>query len=428
MRAVIRNKASLRTSRAAGDALSIITAGMGAANTAERVSAVISDNTVKIRGRSVDLASYGRVCVIAYGKAAGPMAESAEHNAKISDGVVVIPTSAPAPRLGSKYRILRSTHPTPSSRSARAADALLERVGMLGSGDYVIFLVSGGGSAMLTAPLNVTLSDKIRTNDILIKSGADIGEINCVRRQLSRIKGGGLVRDLKCNGVALIMSDVRGDKPYDVASGCTQAAPTTFADALDVLRKYLLVERVPRRVFSALSEGARAGSLKPRHARRITNVIIASNSDCVRAMVKKAQSMGYAVSTDNSYGNVDAAAQRIVKKLRREPMSCVVFGGEPTVKVRGRGRGGRNQELVARILTRTRSHGLVVASVGTDGIDGNTRAAGALAESPLAPRSEIVAHIRHSDSNSLFARYGRLVMTGPTGTNLQDIGVLLRRA
>ncbi len=426
MRAVLRGTAG--AGGPAADAMVVIGAGLAAADAHARTTATLSGNALRLRRRTVRLSGYRRVCVIAYGKAAGAMAEAADAGAAVSDGIVVVPAGSPSPRLDpSRYRIVHSSHPLPTRRSVAAARALIERISSLRRGDYAIFLVSGGGSAMLAAPDGVSLAEKAKTTEILLESGATIGEINCVRRRLSRIKGGGLIRGMTCDGAALVMSDVRGDDPADVSSGCTVADNTTFADAIAVMRRHRVLSRVPRAVAETLRAGQESSVTHRCAVRQIPHVVLASNADCIRAMSKKARSLGYSVRTASSYGDVSDVARRLSAMLCDDPMSCVVFGGEPTVRVRGRGKGGRNQELVARLLMCGLAQGAVAASVGTDGIDGNTRAAGALAGPGIARKAEIAALLRQSDSNSIFVRHGGLVVTGPTGTNLADIGILLRR-
>lgn len=418
--------AVLRGARGSGpesDALSVIRAGLRAADVGPGVASALAGGVLRAGRRRVLLSEYGRVCVVAYGKAAAAMAEAADAAAPASDGIVVVPAGSPAPRLdSSRYDVVRSSHPLPTRRSVAAARAVMGRVASLRRGDLALFLVSGGGSAMLAAPDGVTLEEKARTTALLISSGATIREINLVRRGLSRIKGGGLVEGMECDGAALVASDVRGDDPADVSSGCTVASAYDPATALAVLKRHRILSRVPRAAITALGGRRRAAS---RRARRIPHAVVASNADCVAAMRATARSLGYAVREADSYGDVGEAARRIAAMLPARRRTCVVFGGEPTVRVRGGGRGGRSQELVARLLLRCRRQGTVAASVGTDGIDGNTRAAGALAGPGVATPREIGKFLACSDSNALFARRGGLVVTGHTGTNLQDIGVLL---
>lgn len=418
MRAILRGGGG---SGAEADALSIIRAGLRAADARRGVAAALAGGVLRAGRRRARLSGHARVCVVAYGKAAAAMAEAADAAVPVSDGIVVVPAGSPAPALDrSRYDVVRSSHPLPTRRSVAAARAVHARVSSLGEGDYALFLVSGGGSAMLAAPDGVSLEDKARATGLLIASGATIREINLVRRRLSRIKGGGLVVGMRCDGAALVASDVRGDDPADVSSGCTVPAYTPPAAAIAVLRRHRLLSRVPRAVLEALrAERPR------RRARRIPHAVVATNASCVAAMRAEARSLGYAVCETHSYGDVAGAARRIASALPARRASCVVFGGEPTVRVRGTGRGGRNQELVARLLLRCRARGSVAASVGTDGIDGNTRAAGALAGPGTASRREVSQFLANSDSNALFARHGGLVVTGHTGTNVQDIGVLL---
>lgn len=411
-------------SGAEADALSVIRAGLRAADARQGVAAALAGGVLRAGRRRVRLSARRRVCVVAYGKAAAAMAEAADAAAPVSDGIVVVPAGSPAPRLDrSRYDVVSSSHPLPTRRSVAAARAVRERVLSLEGGDYALFLVSGGGSAMLAAPDGVSLEEKARTTGLLIASGATIREINLVRRRLSRIKGGGLVEGMGCDGAALVASDVRGDDPADVSSGCTVAGSASPAAAIAVLKRHRIHSRVP----SAALEALRAKRPR-RRAPRMPHVIVASNAACVAAMRHAARSLGYAVREAHSYGDVGAAARRIASALPARPRSCVVFGGEPTVRVHGGGRGGRNQELVARLLLRCRGRGTVAASVGTDGIDGNTRAAGALACPGIATAREISAFLASSDSNALFARHGGLVVTGHTGTNVQDVGIFLRGA
>jgi len=404
------------------DALAIVAAGLRAADARPGVAAALAGGALRAGRRRVRLSGRRRVCVVAYGKAAAAMAEAADAAAPVSDGIVVVPAGSPAPALDrSRYDVVRSSHPLPTRRSVAAARAVQRRVSSLRKGDFALFLVSGGGSAMLAAPDGVSLGEKARTTELLIASGATIREINLVRRRLSSLKGGGLVAGMECDGAALVASDVRGDDPSDVSSGCTVARSAGPADAIAVLKRHRIHSRVPRAALAALR-----ARRPPRRARRMPHVIVASNAACVSAMRSAARSLGYAVRTADSYGDVDGAARRIASALPARRASCVVFGGEPTVRVRGGGRGGRNQELVARLLMRCRARGTVAASIGTDGIDGNTRAAGALAGPGIATAREIAGFLASSDSNALFARRRGLVMTGHTGANVQDIGVLLK--
>ena len=242
-------------------------------------------------------------------------------------------------------------------------------------------MVSGGGSSLLAMPDEITLSDKVHVTDLLLKSGATIQEFNCIRKHLSKIKGGKLVENMKCDGVSLIMSDVENDDLSSIASGTTYMDDTTYQDAMNIIEKYRLKMRIPIEVLQILGNGLHNQKVEtPKHA-KIGNYIIANNNNCLEAMEKTAKKKGYKVIKIQIFGDIKEVVKKILENIPEAQKTCLILGGEPTVKVLGKGQGGRNQELVLRILKNTQKlKKITIAFMGTDGVDGNSNFAGAIIE------------------------------------------------
>lgn len=475
----VSNYRALATGRARRRALKLLAAGLGAASPRDAVRRAASEPgrigaewcAGSARSGPIDLSPYRAVKVVAFGKAALGMARAAREliGPKVDGGVVVAPAGAPGAAPGRGFRVLRAAHPAPDRSSVEAARAVERYASHRSGSELLLFLVSGGGSSLLCMPDGVDLADKARTADLVAASGAPVSEVNCVRKHLSRIKGGRLAGAASCDAAALLMSDVPGDDPAVIASGSTYGDPTTFADALGIVMDRGLSRRVPRPVLERLREGAAGRVPDTPEGPVIPNAVVATNTDCLAAMESRARGMGYEPRTMSVGGDVGEAAARVSAAWERRGggRACVVFGGETTVRVgrggRGRGvqrgggaaRGGRSQEIVARIVREIAGGGsmmaaepAVVASIGTDGIDGTTASAGAIAETAGADAAAIGAYLDASDTGALFeersewaARAGRdgwgrraagaaailggPVVTGQTGTNLCDIGVVV---
>ncbi len=396
------------------------------------------------------LACRGRLVVVAAGKAALAMACGAREvlGERIDDGLVIAPGGAVAPR---GFAVRLAGHPLPDRRGVRAADAVLSRMRGLSRDDVVLVLLSGGASALLPAPVEgVSLRDKARTTQLLLRSGAGVHELNTVRRHLSRLKGGGLARAAQpARVVTLALSDVVGDLPASIASGPTVPDPTTFADALRVLHDHGLAERVPATVRKHLEAGARGlrmETVKPDAAlfRRTTYRVIGSARLAVAAAAKQARRLGRRpeVLTQRLEGEAREVARVLVALLRERLDSpppgpfAMLAAGETTVHVRGPGRGGRNQELVLAAAAALDGFPapVLVASLGSDGIDGNTSAAGGVADHTSAARAlsfglaPIRDFLARNDSHRFLASLGDVIVTGATGTNVGDLVVMLAEA
>jgi hydroxypyruvate reductase len=402
-------------------ALEIFRAGVAAADPARAVRRALDARPLPAPG------ARGRRVVIAAGKAARAMMAAALEVTGPSAGALVVANHENArPLAGAE--VLGAGHPVPDAAGARAAERVLAAVSGLGADDRVLVLLSGGASALLPAPVEgVSLADKAEVNRLLLASGADITEMNLVRQALSRIKGGGLVRAAHPAPVtALILSDVIGDDLRVVASGPTCPPIGTRADAVAALRARGLWERVPQSVRRALTELPDPPPPPP----PADNRLVGSNAMSLAAM---GQAAGVAPEPAPLVGDVAEAAARVVASL--DGPGIRLFGGETTVVVRGEGLGGRNQELALRVALLAEAAGWagpwVFLSGGTDGRDGPTDAAGGLVDDGTLARiraagRDPAADLARNDSYPALKAAGDLLVTGPTGTNVADLQVLIR--
>jgi hydroxypyruvate reductase len=385
----------------------------------------------------------GRTVVVGAGKAAGAMAQALEqHWTGALEGVVVT-------RYGHKVptrfiEVLEAAHPVPDEAGQRASQRILEAVQGLTADDLVICLISGGGSALLAAPApGLTLADKQTMNRSLLRSGATITEMNCVRKHLSSLKGGRLA--LACypaQVVTLLISDVPGDDPTVIASGPTVADPTTFAEACAIVEKYGLQDQA--RAYAHLC-AAREETPKPGDLRltRTSTHLIATPQHSLEAAAAVARAAGVTpvILGDSIEGEAREVAKvmaGIAHQVRRhgQPAArpCVLLsGGETTVTVRGKGRGGRNVEFLLALTLALRGEPGVFALAGdTDGIDGTEDNAGAVVLPDTWARAEhlglrVADHLADNDGYGFFSALGDLVITGPTLTNVNDFRALLIR-
>ena len=390
----------------------------------------------------------GRVLVIGAGKASGAMAATVEGiwGDRIVDGLVAVKDGHVAPTR--RVRLVEAGHPVPDERGAEAAEEIRVLAEAAGADDLVLVLVSGGSSALTPAPAPpITLADKQDVTRLLLAAGANIGQLNTVRKHCSMLKGGQLARAASPARVeALLLSDVIGDPLDVIGSGPTAPDDSTFAEALAVLDRFGLRGRAPSAVVERLERGARGEIPEtpkggdPLFA-RVRNTVIGNNALVVDAAALRARELGFAphVLTRAFEGEAREAARGFVELARaiREgrgpiaPPACVIAGGETTVTVRGRGRGGRCQEFaLAAALAMDGMKNAVLLAVGTDGSDGPTDAAGAIVHGESAARGRakgmnLKARLEDNDANPVFAGLGDLVVTGPTNTNLLDLYLLL---
>ena len=429
---IIENFEELANSKKKKDCLEILEAGLQAANPENILAEHITPSQITIGKKTIKINDYSGVYSVAFGKAGDSMTRALNAIIPVKSGIIVIPKGSKSQIKGKKFQIFNSRHPKPDKTSVKAAKEVMKFIQNRRSNDLVIFLVSGGGSALISMPDGITLDDKIHVTDLLLKSGASIKEFNCVRKHLSKIKGGKLVQEMKCHGIGLIMSDVEGDDIATIASGATHADDTTYSDAINVLEKYNLKRKVPIEVLQVLEKGLKEeeGNTSDNNSTRkpkIENYVIANNANCINAMKEKAKEIGYNIESLQVFGDIKEVVNKILDKIPKESKSCLIFGGEPTVRVLGKGTGGRNQELVLRLLKNTQKlEKMAFASMGTDGIDGNSVFAGAITENIRVEPTVMKEFLKNSDSGRFFQKQKSNINTGFTHTNLMDIGIVLK--
>ena len=425
---MIKNFNSLANTKVKKKALQILEVGLTAAEPKNFLKEFVSKNHISLGKNRIFLSNYGKIFVVAYGKASDSMAEYVSKKINVSQGIVVIPKHTKSSIVSKKFKIFYSGHPLPDKESVRAGKAVREFVNNCSKSDFILFLVSGGGSSLLALPDKITLSEKKHVTKLLLQCGATIDEFNCVRKHLSMIKGGKLVQNMNCDGCALIMSDVVSNDLSVISSGCTYNDNTTFSDAIKIITKYSLGKKLPKKVITHLKRGLNTKTMKPNRL-TIKNKIIATNHDCLDVMVLKSRRLGFTTKVYSPVKHdVSVSAKKIVRMISEKKNSCIIFGGEPTVQVKGNGKGGRNQELVLQILKLIHGsdHRVLVSSISTDGIDGNTTCAGALSGNNSSNLQKISSYLENNDSYSFFKKYGGLIKTGPTHTNLMDIGLIIK--
>ncbi|MCS7132589.1 MAG: DUF4147 domain-containing protein [Aigarchaeota archaeon] len=400
-----------------------------------------------VDGIRVDLKRFDEVVVLGAGKAVLSMARYVEGllSKHISRGLIVVPKELHEGHRLEKVEVAPSTHPIPSELGLKAARKLLEYAETVTERTLVIFLLSGGASALLPLPAPpLTLRDEAEITGLLLRSGATIHEVNAVRKHLSAVGGGWLGKKLARGRVlSLILSDVVGDDVETIGSGPTAPDPTTFKDVYEILRRYGIWERAPEavreRVLMGL-EGKVEETPKPGDPafKNITNIIIAGLSDACTATARYLRSRGFrcGILTRFMEGEASQVGTFLAGVLRelswKRGKYAVICGGETTVTVHGSGIGGRNQELALSASIRMREIGdCCLLSIGTDGVDGVSEAAGAIVDSETwgdAVRMGLnpVDFLRNNDSNTFFNKIGGAIYTGPTGTNVGDLVILLK--
>jgi len=412
-----------------------------------------------VGGQSYDLASIGRVLLVGGGKAGAPMAKAILSRIGDRLGACLINVKRGYTLPEAELANLRATcacpvkfteagHPTPDEAGVAGARRMAETISGLSERDLVLCVISGGGSALMTLPVEgVSLADMQSLTDLLLRSGATINEMNAVRKHLEQLKGGGLARASQpARVLALLLSDVVGNPLDVIASGPTVPDTSTFADAWAVLEKYGLAGETPAAIVEHLRRGLAgkvAETAKPGDPlfERVQSEIVGSNGIAADAAVEQARAEGLNAMLLTTYLEGEAReVARVAAALAKEivasdrPLArpaCIVAGGETTVTVRGQGKGGRNQELaLAAAIALSGWPRVLLATLATDGSDGPTDGAGAIVTGETVARAcqsglDPLAYLRHNDSYSFFGQTGELLTTGPTNTNVNDLLFIL---
>jgi glycerate-2-kinase len=433
------------------DAMTILGAALDAVEPARSVH-----KKVKLRGKSLrvedkayDLSRIKHVYLVGGGKAGGAMAEAIESilGDKLRGGVVNVLKGTEGKHRLKKVKLIGASHPVPDDSGVRGVNEMLDMVSGLTRNDLVIVIISGGGSALMPCPANsITLKDLQNVTGKLLKKGATINDLNAVRKHLDSFKGGQLAKRCQpAKVLSLILSDVVGDPLDTIASGPTSPDSTTWLDAEAVLKKYDIWGETPPTITERIEAGV-AGRIPdtPKENdpvfKRTKNVLVASNSCAAEAASMMARQLEYksmvlSTMVEGEARHVGSVYAGIARELasRGRPLdlpAAIIIGGETTVEVKGAGKGGRNQEVAlggARLISGLHC---LIASLATDGLDGPTDSAGAIVDGATFEKANqsnlsLDATLKENDAYHFFDRLGDLLITGPTGTNVNDLALIL---
>jgi glycerate 2-kinase len=408
----------------------------------------MKDSIIAVDGYSFDLKRYKRVYMIGGGKASGQMADALSRalDRRITRGIVNVPHGSE--RTIGTIELHGASHPIPDEAGVKGTTEMLKIAEEAGENDLIICLISGGGSSLMPLPHDgISILDKRKITTALLRSGATINEINTVRKHISHFKGGWLAKEaFPATILNLILSDVVGDPLNFIASGPTIPDPTTFSDTIALLRKYQLWSAAPKTIKKVLVNGTKGlipETPKPgdKAFKNVYNVVIGNNRSASAAAHEYLKSVGLnSLMLTSSLEGEARDVGVVLASLAREivtsgnPMprpAGIVAGGETTVTVTGGGKGGRNQEMALAATSKlSGTDGVILACLSTDGVDGPTNAAGAITDSETLARATRMglspeSHLTGNDSYTFFSKLGDLILTGPTGTNVNDISVLV---
>lgn len=400
----------------------------------------IKDNFLQIKTRRYSLPKFSRVLILGAGKASCGMAKALETilGERIDSGLIVSPYGSEI--SSERIEILHSSHPVPDKNSLMAGKKILDVARNSKANDLVICLISGGASSLLSLPYEgISLEDLQKTNEILLKSGASIDEINSVRKHISAIKGGRLAEALYPSKViSLIISDVIDNRMDVIASGLTVPDKSTFQDALNVLKRYEIYENIPESVTKLINSGIREDIPETPKAdnecfRNVCNEIIGSNQElCIFARNFLQENFKAEIVTTQLGGIARESGRELASRIENSGKnSALIFGGETTVKVLGKGKGGRNQELLLAAATALKEENIVIVAIDSDGIDGSTDAAGAIIDFRTMERAMKIgldpeAILQDNNTQEFFQKLGDNILTGKTGTNVNDLVIAVK--
>ena len=403
------------------------------------VSSFLDENANYFENKKINPSDFENLYLIGFGKASIGMAQAICDRFKIKKGAVI--TNDPNNKVKCvSVETYVGGHPIPNQSSIDATNKILEILNNCDKNDLVFTLISGGGSALLCKP-RVPLSDLQYTTDVFLKSGANIKEINTIRKHLSYIKGGQLIKSIKGKTVCFIISDIIGDPLEFIASGPTYPDSTTFKEAYDILEKYNIWKELPSSTINIIESGVKGDipeTPKPgeKYFESVKNIIVANNKKACKSAEITSKNLGYypsIISTSLSGEAKDTGRfilKKIVKNKDEKQKNIFISGGETTVTIQGKGKGGRNQEMILSCVDDLSKKKIVFASFATDGIDGKSDAAGAIADGYTLKKAQDNnldpnIYLKNNNSYEFFKKINDLLITGPTGTNVMDIQLII---
>lgn len=383
---------------------------------------------VFIGGKKLDLFSYKRIFLIGFGKASAAMAKAMEEIVEFDDSVIISTEDVNLKRA----KLYKGTHPLPSEANLKATEKVIDIVKNADRDDLIFCLISGGGSSLLCKP-RVSLESMAKITNELLKKGCSIEELNTVRKHLSYVKGGQLAKLSKAKIISLIISDIIGNPVEFISSGPTAEDTTTFKDAYKILKKYKIKNKEAIEIIKKGMKGEIEET--PKELKNVENIVIADIKEaCEEAKRIAMEKKFYAkILTTNLKGEAKDVGKNLAIFAKAFPRykSILIAGGETTVKVKGNGQGGRNQELVLAAMEELRNEPIVMLSCGTDGIDGNSPAAGAIIDGYSYGKARQLGlnpneYLERNDSYSFFEKMRDAIITGYTGTNVMDIQIIVK--
>lgn len=437
---IIKNGKTLELKKLRKDILEILTSALDAVNPYFIVKAKFDGKKIILDSKKIDLTNFKNIFLIGFGKASVGMAQAVCDSIYVKKGVVI--TNDSNKKVKSKSILtLVGPHPIPNKKSIENTNKILDIVKNCDKNDLLIVLISGGGSALLCKP-KINIKDFQKTINIFLKSGANINEINTIRKHLSLVKGGQLLNYTKSNVISFIISDIVGDPLESIASGPTYPDSTTYYDSKKIIEKYKLWKKIPFSVKKVIVEGITGKiteTIKKDNPilKKVNNIIVANNKIACNAAAKKAYELGYKtkILTTSLTGEARKVGNELVEKVKNyktiEKKIAFISGGETIVKIIGNGKGGRNLEMVLSAIKKLSNKNIIFASFATDGIDGNCNAAGALADNYTYNRAQKKGldpnkFLKENNSYEFFKKLGDLLITNKTGTNVMDIQILIK--
>ena len=439
-RQIINNGQTPELKKIRKDILEILSSSNDAVNPYRAVKNHIINGKIVFNSETIDISNFENIYLIGFGKASIGMAQAVCDSFNIKNGAVITNDSKNKVQNSNIVTYVGS-HPLPTQYNIDCTDKILEIVKRCKKDDILFIVISGGGSSLFCKP-RVNLDDMNQTIDLLLKSGANINEINTIRKHLSYVKGGQLVEFTKCTIISFIISDIIRDPIEFIASGPTCLDSTTYYNAQKVFKKYKIWKKVPSSILKIINEGIESKIPETPKNRQIFkntyNFIVANNLIACNAAKKKAEELNYKTILLTNSLNGEAKeigkylAEKAINYLKNVKNIVFISGGETTVTIEGSGKGGRNQEMVLSSVEELKGKDVVFSSFATDGIDGNSDAAGAIADEYTLKRAEIKnmdpkKFLYDNNSYEFFKNLKDILITNHTGTNVMDIQILVKK-